>query len=88
MDKIKCDKITNALFIIAVGLTFFNLYNNIVWLSCFLTAIFFALVLVHIRDYKKENPKSKKKFIFMLIILINFLLANSIIIISEFVYPY
>jgi heme O synthase-like polyprenyltransferase len=88
MDKTRYNRIVNALFIVIVGLTFFNLYNNIIWLSCVLAAIFLIFVALHIRDYKNEKPKVRKIFIVTLIILLNFLLANAVIIIAEFVYPY
>ena len=88
MDKNRYDWIKNLLFIVMVGLTFFNLYENIIWLSCILTAMLFVFIAFHIRDYKKEIPKRKKVFVLTLLVSINFLLANAVIVIAEYVYPY
>ena len=88
MDKIKYDRILNLLFILLAAFTFINLYCDIIWLSYVLTGIFLVFIAFHIRDFKLEKPKSKKIFILTLIISINFLLANAVIVVSEFVYPY
>jgi hypothetical protein len=78
----------NTAFIVLAVLTFFNLYKDIIWLSCVLAVMFLLLAAVHVRDYRKENPKNRKVFILTLIISVNFLLANAVIVISEYVYPY
>jgi len=88
MDKSRYDRIMNVLFIVMVGLTFFNLYENIIWLSWILTAILLVFTAFHIRDYKKEIPKRKIIFVLTLIVSINFLLANAVIVLAEYVYPY
>jgi hypothetical protein len=88
MDKKRYDRILNLLFILLVVFTFFNLYYDIIWLSYVLAVSLLVFVALHIRDFKFEKPKSKKVFVLTLIISINFLLANAVIVISEFVYPY
>lgn len=88
MDKTRYDRIVNALFVVLVGLTFLSLFRVLIWLSCILATLFILLIALHIRDYMKKNPKRKKIFILTIIVLTNFLLANAVIFISNFVYPY
>lgn len=88
MGKSRYDAIVNALFIVMVGLTFLSLFRVVVWLSFVLSALCLVLIALHARDYNKENPKRKKIFILTLIILINFLLANAVVVISNYIYPY
>jgi uncharacterized membrane protein YjjP (DUF1212 family) len=88
MNKNSYDKIMNVLFIGLVGLTFLNLYKNMIWLSYVLTAAFLLFTALHIRDYRTNKPTSKKIFVLALVVLINFLLANAVIVLAEYVYPY
>lgn len=88
MGKTLYDRIVNGSFIIMAGLTFLCLYKVLTWLSCLLAVLFAVLVILHIRDYGRENPKRKNIFVITLFTLINFLLANAVVFISNFVYPY
>ena len=44
MDKSMNDRILNAVFIVMVGLTFFSLFKNMIWLSCILTVMFLFFI--------------------------------------------
>lgn len=88
IPKSRYDKILNALFIILVALTFFNLYKVIIWLSVILAALFLLVLVLHIRDYLREKPEKRKAFILSVLVLANFFLANAVIVISNYVYPY
>lgn len=88
MEKNRYDTVLNVLFIGMVVLTLFNLYENILWLSIILAVLFLAYIGFHIRYNREEDTKSKKAFVLTLLILINFLLANAVIIIAEFVSLY
>lgn len=88
MVKSRYDKIINALFIVMIALTFFNLYQVVIGLSWVLSALFLILIALHVKDYKLENPKRKKIYVLTWIILMSFFLANVVIVVSEFVYPY
>jgi hypothetical protein len=88
MEKNRYDTVLNVLFIGMAVLTLFNLYENILWLSVLLSVLFLAYIGFHIRYNREENTKSKRTFVLTLLILINFLLANTVIVIAEFVSLY
>lgn len=88
MKKNRFDHMINILFVVLVTLTFFNLYKNIIWLSGVLAVLFLVYLILHIRLYRAEKPKSIKIFVLTLIIMLNFLLANAVIVLADFVYPY
>ncbi|MDR3552308.1 MAG: hypothetical protein P4L75_04210 [Clostridia bacterium] len=88
MEKSGYGKAVDALFIVMAGLTFLSLRNNMVWLSYVLSALFLLFIALHARDYRRELPKNKKVFVLTLIILINFLLANAVVVVANYVYPY
>lgn len=88
MGKNRFDHMVNIFFVALAALTFFNLYKNIIWLSGVLAVLFLAYLILHIRLYRAEKLKSKKIFVLTLIIMLNFLLANAVIVIADFVYPY
>lgn len=88
MNKNRYDRVINLLFAAVAALTFFSLYQDIIWLSGVLAAVLCAIVALHIRDYIKERPRVKKIFVLSLVIYLNFLLANVIIVLARFVYPY
>lgn len=87
-ENMEKNRLIYTLFAIMVGLTFCNLYENIIWLSGVLTAVFLAALILHIKYKFTGNSKSKKVFVLTLLILINFLLANAVVVAAEFVYPY
>lgn len=85
MEKSRYNRVMNAFFIAIVGLTLFNLFQNMIWLSYVLAAAFLLFTALHIRDYNREKPKTKKAFVLTIIVLVNFLLANVVIVIGEYV---
>ena len=82
------EKIQRIIFIIITGLTLFNLYKDIIWLSAVLAAAFIVMIVVYINKYKKAENKSKKTFVQSLIILIVLCLTNAVVVIANYVYPY
>jgi O-antigen/teichoic acid export membrane protein len=88
MEKSRYRTWLYILFAVMVGVTLFNLYGNIIWLSAILAASFLVLLALHIKYNRTKPAQSKKTFVLAFLILINFLLANAVVVIAEFVYPY
>lgn len=88
MPKNRVDAIMNGLFVVMVCLTFISLFRVLPWLSGVLSLMFIFLIVLHIKDYKAEKPEGKKAFVLTILTLINFFLANAVVVLSEFIYPY